>query len=325
MSAWWRATWFSSRIPLPPRMSRASATIARALAAWFILASEAMPAVRRSSPASSRQPQAQQLHGGDLGHHAAELVLHELEGGERLAELLALLGVGQRRLVGGERHAERAPGDRVAGAGRARGRRRGTSGSPAAGSRPGTRTPSSVISACHTARSAVLPVMTVGVEARRALLDEVAADVAVLAARPDDHDVGDRGVADPASCAPSSTNSSPSRRALVSSATASEPCSGSVSPNAPIASSAAIARQPALASAPRSRAGAIDCIARFECTPKKVPDAAVGARPLHAHEAGGGGAHARAAVALDRRRRPVRARRSSGRARTGTPRAPSSR
>src|SRR4051794_40495694 len=53
MSAWWRATWWRRRIPLPPRMSRASATIARALAAWFILASEAIPGVRRSSPASS--------------------------------------------------------------------------------------------------------------------------------------------------------------------------------------------------------------------------------------------------------------------------------
>src|SRR3954452_10946171 len=52
-SAWWRATWWRRRIPLPPRMSRASATIARALAAWFILASEAIPGVRRSSPASS--------------------------------------------------------------------------------------------------------------------------------------------------------------------------------------------------------------------------------------------------------------------------------
>ena len=33
MSACWRATWFSSRIPLPPRMSRAMPTISRALAA----------------------------------------------------------------------------------------------------------------------------------------------------------------------------------------------------------------------------------------------------------------------------------------------------
>src|SRR4051794_12259988 len=49
MSAWWRATWFSSRIPLPPRMSRASATTARAFAAWFIFASDAIAGVRRPS------------------------------------------------------------------------------------------------------------------------------------------------------------------------------------------------------------------------------------------------------------------------------------
>src|SRR5918997_7048765 len=41
MSAWWRATWFSSRIPLPPRTSRASATTWRALAAVFIFDHEA--------------------------------------------------------------------------------------------------------------------------------------------------------------------------------------------------------------------------------------------------------------------------------------------
>ena len=41
--------------------------------------------------------------------------------------------------------------------------------------------------------------------------------------------------------APSSTQSSPSRRALVSSATESEPCSGSVSAKAPILSSRAMA------------------------------------------------------------------------------------
>src|SRR5689334_15963475 len=41
------------------------------------------------------QPQAQQLHRGDLGEHAAELVLHELVGGDRPAELLAGLRVVQ--------------------------------------------------------------------------------------------------------------------------------------------------------------------------------------------------------------------------------------
>ena len=53
MSAWWRATWFSSRIPFPPRMSRASATTWRAFAAWFIFASDAIAEVSRPSSCSA--------------------------------------------------------------------------------------------------------------------------------------------------------------------------------------------------------------------------------------------------------------------------------
>jgi hypothetical protein len=65
---------------------------------------------------------------------------------------------------------------------------------------------------------------------------------------------------------PFSTNESPSRRAEVSSPTASEPCAGSVSPKAPIFSSRAIA------GSHRSRCSsepsmAIDCMARKLCTP----------------------------------------------------------
>ena len=55
-------------------------------------------------------PQAVQLHRGDLGEHLHQLVLDELEAHQRLAELGALLGVAQRRLVGRDRVAERAPG-----------------------------------------------------------------------------------------------------------------------------------------------------------------------------------------------------------------------
>ena len=66
------------------------------------------------------------------------------------------------------------------------------------------------------------------------------------------------------------TYASPSRRTLVSRWTASEPWSGSVSANAPIASRSAIAgSQRCFCSSEPSMA--IDCIARFECTPKNVP------------------------------------------------------
>ena len=69
---------------------------------------------------------------------------------------------------------------------------------------------------------------------------------------------------------PLSTKASPSRRAAVSRPTASEPCAGSVRPNAPIRSRRAIA------GSQRSRCSsspsiAIDCIARKLWTPLKVP------------------------------------------------------
>ncbi len=62
------------------------------------------------------------------------------------------------------------------------------------------------------------------------------------------------------------TYSSPSVRTLVSRCTASEPWSGSVSANAPMASRSAIAgsQRSFCASEPSI---AIDCMARFECTP----------------------------------------------------------
>jgi hypothetical protein len=69
---------------------------------------------------------------------------------------------------------------------------------------------------------------------------------------------------------PSITYSPPSLRTRDSSFTASLPCSGSVSANAPIASRSAIAgSQRSFCSSEPSIA--IDCIARFECTPKNVP------------------------------------------------------
>ena len=69
---------------------------------------------------------------------------------------------------------------------------------------------------------------------------------------------------------PSRIQSSPSRRALVSSATESEPCAGSVSANAPTASSRAIAgsQRCFCSSEPSS---AIDFMASPDCTPRNVP------------------------------------------------------
>ena len=74
--------------------------------------------------------------------------------------------------------------------------------------------------------------------------------------------------------------------------------SGSVSANAPIFSSRAIAgsQRCFCSSEPSS---AIDFIASPDCTPRNVPEAAVAAVQLHVHEAAGQRAHARAAVALD--------------------------
>jgi hypothetical protein len=60
------------------------------------------------------EAQADQLHAGDVGHHARELVLDELEAGERPAELLAAANVGERALVRGDRVPEPFPRDRLA-------------------------------------------------------------------------------------------------------------------------------------------------------------------------------------------------------------------
>jgi hypothetical protein len=70
--------------------------------------------------------------------------------------------------------------------------------------------------------------------------------------------------------APSITYSSPSRRAAVSSATESEPCSGSVSANAPSFSTRAIAgSHVSFCSSDPSMW--IERIASPACTPRKVP------------------------------------------------------
>ena len=60
------------------------------------------------------QAQAGELHPGDVGQHAGELVLDELEGGQRLAELLAALDLGQGAFECGYRMPEPFPGNRLA-------------------------------------------------------------------------------------------------------------------------------------------------------------------------------------------------------------------
>ena len=57
----------------------------------------------------ARDLHAVELHAGHLGEHLHEPVLDDLERAQRLAELLALLAVGQRGVVGGDGVAERAP------------------------------------------------------------------------------------------------------------------------------------------------------------------------------------------------------------------------
>ena len=220
---------------------------------------------------------------------------------------------------------ERAPGDRVAGA---REHARPTSRKLRQPGRlvlaPARARRSSSMSACQTARSAVLPVITVASKPGRALLDQVAADVAVLVARPDDHHVGDRRVADPALAAV--------EHVLVAVAARAASRAGP-RPSRGRARSARTRRSPpgrAIAGSQRSLlllgAEQRDRLhGQVGVDAEERADAAVGARPLHAHQPGRGGAHAGAAVALDGAAARAAARRSSGPARTGTRPAPSSR
>jgi hypothetical protein len=136
------------------------------------------------------------------------------------------------------------------------------------------------------------------VEARRVPLDQEAADLALLVARPHDHDVGDRGVADPALLA-------------------AEHVAVAVAPRLGLEQHGVGAvvglgqreradrrqvghrRQPALLLL--LGAEHLDRLHRqVRVNAEERAHAAVGARPLHAHEARGHGRHARAAVALDR-------------------------
>ena len=140
--------------------------------------------------------------------------------------------------------------------------------------------------------------MTARVVAGRVLLDEEPLDLAVGGvARPDHDHVGDGAVADPALLAVEDVAVAVAA-AVVSSATASEPCSGSVSANAPSRSSRAIpgsqrcfcSSEPEHPDRPHRQPG-LHGVERAE--------AAVTPVQLHVDQSGGDRAHRWAAVALD--------------------------
>jgi len=190
-----RATWYSSRIPLPPRMSRASAHTRRAAAAVFSLASEA---AGLALLLQATQAVAEHLHPDHVGQHAGQLVLNQLEAGDGPPELGAPPGVGQGALVGGDGASERLPGDAPAG----HVSTRAVSAKERANCRrcsTGARTSLRVISACHMARLAVFPPMTQNSypSTSPGAVDDKPADGSVLVTGPDDDVVGHRTEPDP--------------------------------------------------------------------------------------------------------------------------------
>ncbi len=127
-----------------------------------------------------------------------EPLLDDLEAAQRSAELHPLLAVGQGGVVGGDGVPERTPGTRTA---------RGDQHATGVLERLGCRQARRVRHAHAVEPDLGLPDRAgrrlAGdrdrLEARHVLLDEEALDLAVvLRARPHDHDVGDRSVADPA-------------------------------------------------------------------------------------------------------------------------------
>ena len=108
-----RMTWNSSEMPLPPCMSRAMRAMSSALPQLLRLISEiaggaALPS-SSSRPSAQRRVQAER----DLGLHVGELLLDELVGGERPAELLAVEHVLPRAVPAELGRAHGAPGNAV--------------------------------------------------------------------------------------------------------------------------------------------------------------------------------------------------------------------
>ncbi len=137
-----------------------------------------------------------ELHRGDLGEHLHEPVLDDLEAAQRPAELLAALGVRERRVVGGDGVSERRPG--------------------AGAARPGEDTGGvlEAVRAGQAVRRRHLDVLErdlslpdraqralaldhLGLVSGSSLLDQEPVDLAVLAAGPDHDDVGDAAGPDP--------------------------------------------------------------------------------------------------------------------------------
>ena len=137
-----------------------------------------------------------------------------------------------------------------------------------------------------------------GLEPRAVGLDEKALDLAVLSERAHTTTTSAIEPLPIQRFAPSSTQSSPSRRARVSSATESDPWSGSVRANAPIASQPRHRGQPA-----RLLLLGAEHVDRLHRQPglhaEERAEAAVAAVQLHVHEAARERAHAGAAVAAD--------------------------
>jgi hypothetical protein len=132
----------------------------------------------------------------DLGLHVGELLLDQLVRGERTAELLAVERVLPRGVPARFRRAERAPGNAVA---RAVEHPNGPLRPRTFGSRfsSGTATSSITISPVMDGAQAELAFDLRRREPLHALLEDEAADHAVVGLRPDDEDVGDRRVRDP--------------------------------------------------------------------------------------------------------------------------------
>src|SRR4029077_19567158 len=109
-------TWNSSEMPLPPWMSRAKRAMSSALPQLFRLRSDTAPGAARPSSNGRRprrgraaslsdrpaRPERRMQAERDLGLHVGELLLDQLIGGERPAELLALehvlAGAGPRKI-----------------------------------------------------------------------------------------------------------------------------------------------------------------------------------------------------------------------------------
>ena len=134
----------------------------------------------------------------------------------------------------------------------------------------GTRTPVRVMSACHTERSASLPSIRVAwnPSAGVSTTNPLTSPSSVLRAH-----TTTRSATVPLPIhrlAPSRTHSSPSRRAVVSSAMESDPCSGSVRAKAPSLSMVAIdgSHRSFCSGDPQM---SIAFMARPACTPRKVP------------------------------------------------------